>query len=313
VVEELQNGALQRVYTYGHDLLVMDQRTPTGVWEARWYAYDGHGSVRLLTDGTARATDRYDYDAFGNLLAQWVSNPQTGALDLLAPGNAHLATPNTHLYCGEAYVPALGLYHLRARLMNPLTGRFWTMDSYEGGLGDPLSLHKYLYANADPVNGWDPSGYMALVSQTKVVALQTNISRDIIRRSTQKTFKRVITQITCGIGVASFRIAVEGLDGHHPKNKSFGGDPKQDQIWIPEETHVAYHRVLNILLRSEPEFKGRGNWTSNTDWKGVLKDRAAQELLIYNMRVAARFIDRKCKLKAPNSLTYALNQALKTH
>ena len=32
------------------------------------------------------------------------------------------------------------------------------MDSYEGGQSDPLSLHKYLYCHADPVNGIDPSG-----------------------------------------------------------------------------------------------------------------------------------------------------------
>ena len=46
-----------------------------------------------------------------------------------------------------------------AHYLNPNTGRFWTMDSYEGSNSDPLSLHKYLYCHADPVNGWDPSGH----------------------------------------------------------------------------------------------------------------------------------------------------------
>jgi hypothetical protein len=32
------------------------------------------------------------------------------------------------------------------------------MDTYEGADQDPLSLHKYLYAEADPVNDTDPSG-----------------------------------------------------------------------------------------------------------------------------------------------------------
>jgi hypothetical protein len=42
--------------------------------------------------------------------------------------------------------------------MNPLTGRFWSMDSYQGTGSDPQSLHKYLYVNADHTNGSDPSG-----------------------------------------------------------------------------------------------------------------------------------------------------------
>jgi hypothetical protein len=50
------------------------------------------------------------------------------------------------------------MYYLRARYYRPELGRFWTMDSVEGNPSDPLSLHKYLYAHADPVNRIDPSG-----------------------------------------------------------------------------------------------------------------------------------------------------------
>jgi len=39
------------------------------------------------------------------------------------------------------------------------------MDSYEGNRSDPLSLHKYLYCAADPVNNTDPSGNMTLAAQ----------------------------------------------------------------------------------------------------------------------------------------------------
>jgi hypothetical protein len=46
----------------------------------------------------------------------------------------------------------------RARLYNVNTGRFQTMDTYEGSQEDPLSLHKYLYCHDNPVNGTDPSG-----------------------------------------------------------------------------------------------------------------------------------------------------------
>ena len=46
--------------------------------------------------------------------------------------------------------------------MNPSTGTFTTMDTYAGSIFDPVSLHKYLYANANPVTYVDPSGYFGL-------------------------------------------------------------------------------------------------------------------------------------------------------
>jgi len=54
------------------------------------------------------------------------------------------------------------MYNLRARCMNPDSGRFWTMDTYEGDQEDPASLHKYQYCAANPINGLDPSGQMEL-------------------------------------------------------------------------------------------------------------------------------------------------------
>ena len=105
---------------------------------------DGHGSVRQLADSTGTVTDTYAYDAWGNLI------DSTGT------------TPNSYLYCGEQLDSATGLYYLRARYMNPTTGTFTTMDTYQGSTFDPTLLHKYLYANANPVTYCDPSGYFGL-------------------------------------------------------------------------------------------------------------------------------------------------------
>src|SRR5262249_36018650 len=46
-----------------------------------------------------------------------------------------------------------------ARWMNPTTGGFMPMDTFEGYNSQPLSLHKYLYCQGNPVNRIDPSGH----------------------------------------------------------------------------------------------------------------------------------------------------------
>ncbi len=48
--------------------------------------------------------------------------------------------------------------------MDTNTGRFISQDSYAGSVYDPVSLHKYLYANSNPVMYSDPSGYFSLGS-----------------------------------------------------------------------------------------------------------------------------------------------------
>lgn len=160
VLEELTEYAgtfsVDRVYTYGHDL-VSQRRWNLSEWITSYYGYDGHGNVRLLTDSSGNITDRYDYDAFGNIIAQSGS------------------TPNHYLYCGEQYDPVLEMYFLRARYMDAVRGRFWTMDEYEGLRSDPPSLHKYLYVGADPINRVDPSGEFSLIELNIVQKIQYNL------------------------------------------------------------------------------------------------------------------------------------------
>ena len=74
------------------------------------------------------------------------------------------APSQVYLYAGEQFDPDLGMYYLRARYHNPQTGRFWTMDSFEGNTDDPHTLHKYLFAGNDPINRIDPSGHEDIFS-----------------------------------------------------------------------------------------------------------------------------------------------------
>jgi hypothetical protein len=71
------------------------------------------------------------------------------------------------------------MYYLRARYLSPQSGRFWTMDTFEGNSSDPLSLHKYLYAHADPVNMVDPSGHESIISVNSSIAIGLRITAQV--------------------------------------------------------------------------------------------------------------------------------------
>ncbi len=152
VVEEIQGGNVVKAYTYGLDLI--SQKQGLGV---SFYQYDGHGSVRGLSSSGGSVTDTYSYDAFGTNIER------TGTTD------------NNYLYAGEQFDADLSFYYNRARYLNGSTGRFTSMDSYEGG-SDPASLHKYLYAGSNPVGRIDPSGNAYLASEAQAASLRGNIS-----------------------------------------------------------------------------------------------------------------------------------------
>ena len=140
VLEELDGaGNPTALYVMGHERI--SQERAEGYFT---YHGDGLGSIRHLTDENGLETDRFVYEAFGLL------------------EHREGATPNSFHYTGEQYDPNLGFYYLRARYYDPATGRFPTMDTYQGRIHEPQTLHKYLYVHADPVNNIDPSGEVAL-------------------------------------------------------------------------------------------------------------------------------------------------------
>jgi len=116
-------------------------RRPCGADRQQYYHYDGLGSARALTNNTGTTVATYNYDVFGTIRSQ--TGSQT----------------NNFLFTGEWRDPETGFYLLRARYYDPVVGRLINRDPWPGAANNPASANRYVYAQNDPVNFADPSGY----------------------------------------------------------------------------------------------------------------------------------------------------------
>lgn len=165
LLEYAPGGIIQVSYVYGLDLISQERGGAKS-----FYHVDGLGSTRALTNALGLVTDRYVYDAFGRMLAR------TGT------------TPNLYQFTGEQFDPNVGFNYLRARYYDMAIGRFASTDPFEGIVGQPITLHRYLYGGLDPVNHVDPTG-------REFTAVQLAVTSTIIG---------VLTGIAVGIYTESF-------------------------------------------------------------------------------------------------------------
>lgn len=143
---------LRQRHLHGHSLIgTASGRDALGNEEKpRHLLLDGHGSVRSEWNDLGRSTDNALYTAWGERVG---ASPPDKSLGVQAG------------YVGEVWDAELGLYDLRARSYAPQWGRLTTADSFEGYPQDPLSRHRYLYCQNNPLNGTDPSGHFFSLSE----------------------------------------------------------------------------------------------------------------------------------------------------
>ena len=131
------NGTMDTAYSYGNERLTVERFDG---WTG-FYTYDPRGSVSGVTGMEGYIWQSYRYDAYGNIT---FGKPQYN---------------NVYGYNAESYNPNIDAIYLRARYYNPTTADFMTEDSYLGNISDPLTLNRYSYVKASPLNYIDPSGH----------------------------------------------------------------------------------------------------------------------------------------------------------
>jgi RHS repeat-associated protein len=270
-------GALVAAYTFGDDL-IRQVRDAT----SSYYHFDGSASTRLLTDAAGAPTDTYTYDAFGRELAT------TGT------------TENRYRFNGQSLDAETSFYYLRARYFAPSMGRFLTMDSFAGNETDPPSLHKYTYANNDPVNSSDPTGHFAMAMSVSItfptITLPT-ISLLSVLAFVAKV--ALVAAAACGVNLAltTFTSAQGGPDPCNVKGKANmfypGFDTPVTTLHIATAISGGYRAQLNRIspghsrawLKNTPQCSGNvalitGLWCDEYPFASTLQGGPGSSVML---------------------------------
>jgi hypothetical protein len=170
--EKTTGGSVNVTYVLGHDIL--GQVSSAGVF--RYLLKDGHEITRMLSNADGTIAERYSTQAFGEAIDY---DPRTAGTSFIQPDGA------TDVETSFTY--SLFRYRKGFEFISSDDGR-------QGDASDPLSLHNYLYAGANPVMNADFSGH-------DFASLMTTIG----------TLARVGAGLLFGV-VGAWNLAMAGMD-----------------------------------------------------------------------------------------------------
>jgi RHS repeat-associated protein len=110
-----------------------------------WIVPDLHGNVVAQCGASGNLTDVFRYDAYGNLIGNTMTSGVASPWRFQGRILESTAGSATYDFGARAYVPDLGT--------------FTSLDSLVGSAQNPMTLNRYLYADANPATMVDPDGH----------------------------------------------------------------------------------------------------------------------------------------------------------
>ncbi|MBL0164400.1 MAG: glycohydrolase toxin TNT-related protein [Xanthomonadales bacterium] len=166
----------------------------------RHYLLDALNSPIVLTNQDGAISARTKYDAFGEILAQQgtagqitTPNPNAATAELISTDQQPIG------FTGYQKDEESGLYYAKARYYDPTVARFTTEDPEAGKAEMPPSLHRYLYAYANPTVYVDPTGRIQeLVNGANALSDFNQYLRGLAK---EQSNDRLGNSISAGVGI----------------------------------------------------------------------------------------------------------------
>jgi RHS repeat-associated protein len=115
-----------------------------------WYHYNNKGDVVGLNKQNGNSHHNYRYDPYGAVL----------------PENGNFTDPHNHYtLTGKEFDENTGLVWFGSRHYEPETGVWMGQDSYRGGILAPMSLHRFMYVDNNPLIYYDFYGFWKLITR----------------------------------------------------------------------------------------------------------------------------------------------------
>lgn len=135
------------------------------------------------------------------------------------------------------------MHYNRARYYNQSIGRFSQMDSWQGKDCTPITLNKYVYANAAPTMFTDPSGNITIAG----VMAGLN-GHSILQNQKQVSNIRQVQNLVANLCKTTSQLAGGKLRDHHALPVFMGNTRKgnRGEVEVDRYIHDQLHTLIEL-------------------------------------------------------------------
>ena len=209
------------------------------------------------------SVDRYDYEAFGKLVERAGTDPQP------------------YLFAGESLDPNIRVVLQPRTVDGPRRGAVRKCRCIDGFGRNPESLHKYLYAELEPVRATDPSGFSSLIEIGAAMRIASmNVARAAVKGAAHLWKARAVRN-----AVSAGTFTWEVLDMAQTIVRAVHGDLFAAMEIAMELSLGKLDLVLSAttkagkLLRLELKSVNFDNWAWMKHYRPDLLEKRIQELV----------------------------------